>query len=105
MENTEHNSEERHQGAIKLATKSALLPNNRPVEARHLEVASTYGSMSSVRPVMKSNLEIKGSLTVSGKRPITASHLQISESAFTMGNRPVASNQMDDTSILMGYLD
>jgi hypothetical protein len=91
--------------ALKLANQSGLLPGNRPVEARHLQVVGTYGSISSVRPVMKSGLDIKNTLTISGKRPIVASHLKISQEYKVMGNRPVASNQIDEPLMLMGYLD
>jgi hypothetical protein len=44
-------------------------------------------------------------LAVSGHRPIAASHLQISETYAVMGNRPVASNEIDDPTTLMGFLD
>lgn len=91
--------------ALKLADKSNIIYGNRPIEPRHLEVFSTYGSMASIRPVMKSHLDIVGSLSISGNRPITASHLNISEALTIMGNRPVASNDIDDPMMLMGYLD
>lgn len=102
-----HNSEQEKKEvvALKLADQSELLPGNRPVEAKHLQVVSTYGSLSSVRPVMKSDLDITGTLTISGNRPITSSHLNISKDYKIMGNRPVASNQIDDPLLLMGYLD
>ncbi|MFM1843108.1 MAG: hypothetical protein RLZZ490_1850 [Cyanobacteriota bacterium] len=48
-------------------------------------------------------MEMSGSLTISGNRPIALSHLKISETYS--GNRPVASNEIDDPSTLMGYLD
>ncbi|PHV64373.1 hypothetical protein [Cyanobacterium aponinum] len=92
--------------ALKLADKSAaLLPGNRPVEANHLQIVHTYTSVGSIRPVTKSNLDIKSMMTLSGNRPITASHLQISQEFKIMGNRPVASNHIDDPLLLMGYLD
>ncbi len=103
----EHTSaqQEKEVVALKLAGKSALLPGNRPVEAKHLQVVHTYPSVGGVRPVVKSGLDIKGTMTVSGSRPITASHLHISETYKVMGSRPVASNQIDDPLMLMGYLD
>ena len=105
-EKPENTAKEKEMSALKLADKStALLPGNRPIESKHLEVVSTYGSMSSIRPVIKSGLEIKGVMTISGNRPIVASHLHISESYTVMGSRPVASNQIDDPLLLMGYLD
>ena len=91
--------------ALKLATKSELLPGNRPVEPNHLQIVHTYSSVGSLRPVVKSDLDIKNTITLSGSRPIMASHLNISQEFKIMGNRPVASNQIDDPSILMGFLD
>jgi hypothetical protein len=88
--------------ALKLADKSELLPGNRPVEAKHLQIVNTYNSVGSSRPVIKSDLDIIGTLTISGSRPIVASHLQVTETIY---NRPVASNQIDDPLMLMGYLD
>ena len=91
--------------ALKLATKSELLPGNRPVEPNHLQIVHTYSSVGSLRPVTKSDLDIKNTITLSGNRPIMASHLDISKEFTIMGNRPVASNQIDDPSLLMGFLD
>ncbi len=91
--------------ALKVADGSSLLPGNRPVESKHLQIVHTYSSVGAARPVTKSDLDIKGTLTVSGTRPITASHLQISDNYKIMGNRPVASNHIDDPITLMGFLD
>lgn len=106
-ETLEQNAEQQEKEvvALKLADKADILPGNRPVEAQHLQIVSTYGSLSSRRPVMKSGLDIKNTITISGNRPIVASHLKISEDYNVMGNRPVASNQIDDPVSLMGYLD
>ena len=81
------------------------LPQNRPIEPSHLEVVRTYSSVGSARPVTKSTMEISGTMTISGTRPIALGGLQISETYVVMGNRPVASNEIDDASTLMGYLD
>lgn len=91
--------------ALKLATKSELLPGNRPIEPNHLQVVTTYKSVGSIRPVTKSDLNIKSMLTLSGARPIVASNLKISQEYTVMGNRPVASNFIDNPLLLMGYLD
>lgn len=100
---SEHNEENK---SVNLAVRQAHdLPNGRPVEPSHLQVVDTYSSVGSNRPIVKSNLEINNTLTVSGNRPIAVSHLHISESYSVMGNRPVASNQIDDPTALMGYLD
>lgn len=81
------------------------IPGKRPVEASHLQIVSTYSTVGGTRPVVKSDLQIKGMLTVSGHRPIALSHLKISETYTVMGNRPVASNEIDDPISLMGFID
>lgn len=105
-QNTEAKDENAHKGALALAApKQTLLPGNRPVEASHLKVVSTYTSVGGLRPIVASGLEISDTLAVSGNRPIALSHLEISEIYSVMGNRPVASNDIDDPETLMGYLD
>jgi uncharacterized protein (UPF0303 family) len=96
---------EEKSGGLKLSTKGELLPGNRPIEAGHLNVVSTYSSVGGERPVVSSGMDIVGTLTISGNRPIAASHLHISETYAVMGNRPVASNEVDDPTTLMGFLD
>jgi len=91
--------------ALKLANPYPLMYGNRPIEPNHLQIVNSYNSGGSLRPVVKSGLDIKGMMTVSGSRPITSSHLNISTNVQIMGNRPVASNQIDDVLLLMGYLD
>ena len=81
-----------------------LLPQNRPIEPSSLEIVNTYSSVGSNRPVSKGTIEFSSSITISGNRPIAASTLQVSES-YIMGNRPIASNESDETTALMGYLD
>ncbi|GFE71868.1 hypothetical protein [Chroococcus sp. FPU101] len=90
---------------LKLAHGSAALPGNRPVEASHLHIISTYRSVGGMRPVTASGMEVSGTLAISGNRPIAASHLQVHETYTVMGNRPVASNEIDDPAALMGFLD
>jgi hypothetical protein len=85
--------------------KNALLPNNRPIEPSHLEIVSTYSSVGAIRPVSKSGIKVSSTLAISGNRPISLSTLKISETYSVMGNRPVASNQIDDPTTLMGYID
>jgi hypothetical protein len=81
------------------------LPNNRPIEARHLQIVGTFASGGSSRPITKSDTNIGGKIIISGNRPIAAKTLAISETYSVMGNRPVASNQIDDPLALMGYID
>lgn len=94
IENSHHNFHE-----------SDDLPNHRPIENSHLNIVSTYSSVGSDRPVTSGDIEVAGTLTISGNRPIAVSHLQISETYAVMGNRPVASNEIDDPTALMGFLD
>lgn len=84
--------------------QKTLLPNNRPVEPSHLEIVSTYSSVGAARPIVKGEMKISSTLTVSGHRPIAVSTLKVSDS-YIMGNRPVASNEIDDFATLVGYID
>lgn len=99
------NTKEKEVVALKVADKGILLFGNRPVEAKHLQIVGTYKSVGSARPIVKSNLQVESTMTISGNRPITVSHLKISETFKVMSNRPVASNAIDDPLLLMGYLD
>ncbi|MGH2414119.1 MAG: hypothetical protein ACRDEA_10595 [Microcystaceae cyanobacterium] len=90
---------------LKLLEQPGGLPGNRPIEASHLHVVSTYTSVGGSRPVTASGMEVSGTLAISGNRPIAVSHLNVSETYSVMGNRPVASNEIDDPTVLMGYLD
>jgi hypothetical protein len=92
-------------GSLQLLDQHQGLPNNRPIEASHLKVVSTYTTVGGVRPITASGMQTSGTLTISGNRPIALSHLKISETYSVMGNRPVASNEIDDPTTLMGYLD
>lgn len=91
--------------SVKNQSQAIALPGNRPIEASHLKVVSTYNSVGGNRPIVASGLDVAGTLTVSGSRPIIASHLKISDTYTVMGNRPVASNEIDDPLTLMGFLD
>ena len=90
--------------ALALSVSKPLLPQNRPIEPSHLQIVNTYSSVGSNRPVSKGTVEFSSSIVISGNRPIAASTLQVSDS-YIMGNRPVASNESDETTALMGYLD
>ena len=102
-ENTTDNEEQKTL-ALSVPQKT-LLPGNRPVEPSHLQIVHTYSSVGSARPVTKSDIKVSNTMVISGNRPIALSNLQISETYVVMGNRPVASNEIDDPSTLMGYLD
>ena len=85
--------------------QKTLLPGNRPIEPSHLQIVNTYSSVGSARPVTKSGIKVSSTMVISGNRPITLSTLQVSDTYTVMGNRPVASNEIDDPTTLMGYLD
>lgn len=75
---------------------------NRPVEASDLEVVATLGR----RPIGSSRMQVTEIFSISGARPVGVSTLHIDEVYSTMGgNRPIASNDIDDSSTLMGFLD
>ncbi len=102
----EQNNHENPSTENALALKHpAMIYGNRPVEASHLNIVSTYSSVGSNRPVVASGLNISSTITISGARPIAVSGLKVSETYTVMGNRPVASNDIDDPASLMGFLD
>ena len=75
---------------------------NRPVESSDFEVVGTLGN----RPIGSSAMQVSEMFSMSGARPIGISTLHIDEVYSTMGgNRPIASNEIDDSSALMGFLD
>lgn len=75
---------------------------NRPVESSDFEVVATLGN----RPIGSSAMQVSEMFSMSGARPIGISTLHIDEVYSTMGgNRPIASNEIDDSSALMGFLD
>jgi hypothetical protein len=99
-EKTEDNQE-----VVALSVRQSSLPGNRPIEASHLNIVSTYTSVGSLRPITANGIKVSSTMTVSGNRPIAVSTLKISELYAVMGNRPVASNDIDDSATLMGYID
>ena len=109
-ENTEdkavESNENKGREALALSVNErTMLPNNRPIEPSHLDVVGTYSAVGGSRPISKSGIDVSSSITISGKRPIAVSTLNVSETYTVMGNRPVASNEIDDPTMLMGYLD
>jgi hypothetical protein len=95
---------ENHSTALSIQARNTLLPQNRPIEPSHLEVVSTYSSVGSNRPITKGTVNFNSSLAISGNRPIAVSTLKVSDT-HVLGNRPIASNEIDDPTTLMGYLD
>lgn len=86
---------------LKLAENNPMY-GNRPVSASTFQVVDTMNS-SGIRPISQSAIEVADTLKVSGLRPIAASHLIVYDRL--MGNRPIASNEIDDSTELMGFLD
>jgi hypothetical protein len=101
----ETNLESQNHEVLALSIRKTTLPGNRPIEASHLNIVRTYTSVGGIRPVTAGDMKISSSITVSGHRPIAVSTLKISDVYSVMGNRPVASNDIDDSTGLMGYLD
>ncbi|MBE9007264.1 hypothetical protein IQ259_19880 [Fortiea sp. LEGE XX443] len=76
----------------------------RPISASNLEIVGTIDVMG-IRPIGANTIQVFDSINLSGMRPIASSGLVISSSYSVMGNRPVASNIIDDSEILMGFID
>lgn len=95
-------------GALSVQKRAGLSLQStikRPVEASNLTVVETFRAVGGERPVFRSQLQTVDNFYSSGMRPIGASTLKVSETYTVMGNRPVASNEIDDPSTLMGYID
>jgi len=76
----------------------------RPISASNLEVVETINVMG-IRPIAANTIKVVDSINLSGMRPIASSALVVSNSYSIMGNRPVASNVIDDSDVLMGFID
>lgn len=76
----------------------------RPIGVSHLQVVETMNIMG-IRPIGANTLDVVDTINLSGIRPIGSSSLVVSETYSVMGNRPVAANEVDDSELLMGYLD
>ena len=109
---------DRKQPSLQLYQETSL-PQNRPIAANDFEVFDTFignrpiecSSLEVIeivdnRPVVANDFQISEMYSEAGNRPVTSSTLQISELYSVMGgNRPVASNETDDSSTLMGFID
>ena len=81
------------------------LHDNRPVGPDDFTISEIV-SISGDRPIGSSAMQVSEMFSMSGARPIGMSTLHIDEVYSTMGgNRPIASNEIDDSSALMGFLD
>lgn len=95
------------------------LPENRPIGENDFEVYDTFignrpietstlvvVEMVDNRPVGANDFQVMEMYSEAGNRPVGSSALQISEIYSVMGgNRPIASNETDDSSALMGFID
>ncbi|HLO48581.1 MAG TPA: hypothetical protein VK211_09230 [Kamptonema sp.] len=109
---------DRKQAGLQFYQESSL-PENRPISANDFEVFDTFignrpiesSSLEVIemvdnRPVAANDFQISEMYSEAGNRPVTSSTLQISELYSVMGgNRPIASNETDDSSTLMGFID
>ncbi len=75
----------------------------RPVGASLVKIDSSTEFLG--RPVGADSFQIVHTIRDSGVRPVGASLVKIDGSTQFIGNRPVASNELDDSAVLMGYLD
>ncbi|QOV21974.1 hypothetical protein [Anabaenopsis elenkinii] len=76
----------------------------RPIGISTLAVADTVNIMG-IRPIAAQTFEVVDTINLSGIRPIAASTLVIANNYSSFGNRPTASNLIDDSPVLMGFLD
>lgn len=81
----------------------ATLLNNRPIMASSLQVVEY--AIPGNRPVFASDLVVRDDLTLPGGRPIVASDPDLLQASLLMGGRPIASNDIDDSEMLMGFID
>jgi hypothetical protein len=75
--------------------------NGRPIEASHEKIFEMLGD----RPVFESAIKMVDDGGMAGGRPIMASNPDLLEASLLPGGRPIASNDIDDATTLMGYLD
>ncbi len=76
----------------------------RPIGVSTLVVADTVNIMG-IRPIGGHTFDIVDTMNLSGIRPIGSSTLAISDSYSSFGNRPTAPNDVDESEMLMGFLD
>jgi hypothetical protein len=79
-------------------------PGYRPTSAAHLVVVNDQ-TLPNHRPIVKSGLMIVSSDILPNHRPVVRSKFPLPESDSLPNHRPIASNQIDEPSELMGFLD
>lgn len=83
---------------------AGTLIGGRPIEASHLAIIDT-DTIPGHRPVFASELAVIEADTLPNHRPIAASPGYLMQASTLPGGRPVASNEIDDPTSLMGYID
>jgi len=77
--------------------------NDRPIMASQIQVADT--TIPGGRPIFTSEIVVRDDLTLPGGRPIFASDIRLMDAPLLPGNRPIADNELEDSELLMGYID
>ncbi len=80
------------------------LMGGRPIEASHIHVVEN-GLIPGGRPIFASEITMIDSDTLPEHRPIAASPDSLMHGSTLPGNRPIASNELDESGMLMGYID
>lgn len=80
---------------------AATILHDRPIMVSHLRVVNHVGS----RPIFASDIVVREDLNLAGGRPIVASDPKLLQASLLPGGRPIASNEIDDSSTLMGFID
>lgn len=86
-----------------MSSENVVKINARPVqEESQLGGIQLHqpGSLTSDRPVMPSDIEVTGTMTVAGVRPIAASHLALAGSF--LNGRPIAASNLKVQEMLPG---
>jgi hypothetical protein len=80
----------------------ATILNGRPIETSSLQV---FEQLPGGSPIFLSEFHAVEGLDLPGGRPVMASEPGLMQAAMLPGSRPIFSNEIDDSSTLMGYLD
>ena len=80
----------------------ATLLNDRPIEASGLQV---FDQLPGGSPIFLSEFHAVEGLDLPGGRPVMASDPGLMHASMLSGGRPIFSNEIDNSSLLMGYID
>jgi hypothetical protein len=90
--------------SLDIVKDDVTFPGYRPISSAHLEVVDTQ-TLPNHRPIVKSGLVIVHSDSLPQHRPVVRSKFPLPNSSVLPNHRPIASNQIDEPSELMGFLD